>query len=65
MNENRSEQDGRVRLGDVVFWVRSIGPGNVKDRVPMYYLGRLLQHSNEGERGDVRGRPIFLGMPSF
>ena len=31
----------QLRSGDIIFWIRSTGPDGVKDRVPMYYKGRV------------------------
>lgn len=51
----------QLRHGDIVFWVRSVGPGDTKDRVPMYYKGRC-QRADEGIVGyDIRARPVTLG----
>lgn len=58
-------KDRKPRDGDIVFWVRSVGPGDSKDRVPMYYKGRCRDHS-EGEVGfDIRARPVTLGLGPY
>ena len=54
----------KLRLNDVVYWVRSSGLGG-KDRVPMYYKGRC-DRSDEGQRGyDIKGRPVSLGEGDY
>lgn len=53
------------KLNQVVYWVRSRGPGNVKDRVPMYYRG-LCRRADEGIVGeDIRVRPVWLGKGAY
>jgi hypothetical protein len=54
----------KLRLDDVIYWVRSIGPDG-KDRVPMFYKGRC-DRSDEGQRGfDIKGRPVELGPGEY
>jgi hypothetical protein len=49
------------KLNDVIYWVRSIGPGAAKDRVAMYFKGQKQRNDDEGIRGDVMARPVSLG----
>lgn len=42
-------------------WVRSIGPGDIRDLVRMTYKGRHRVNNDEGLRGDVMCRPSHLG----
>lgn len=54
-----------VRKGDLIYWVRSIGPGKKTDLVPMYFCGRLTRDTDEGARGDVKARPEKLGPGDY
>lgn len=49
----------------IIYWVRSMGPGPTKDRVPMYYKGQWARNCEDGQRGDVRARPVALGPGAF
>lgn len=54
----------RIKMNDVIYWVRSTGPGG-KDRVPMYYKGRWARDCEDGLKGDVKARPTHLGDGPF
>lgn len=54
-----------MKENTIIYWVRSTGPGNVKDRVPMYFKGRLSKNCQDGLRGDVKARPVSLGQGEF
>jgi hypothetical protein len=49
----------------IIYWVRSIAVGGVKDRVPVYLLGRHERHCQEGWAGDCKVRPVSLGPGEY
>jgi len=53
------------RVGGIIYWVRSMGPGDHKDLEPMYFVGRLTRNTDEGHRGDIRARPTRLGKGEY
>jgi RadC-like JAB domain len=58
------EETSKGALRSVIYWVRSRSSAG-KDRVPMYYCGRLTKDTDEGRRGDVRARPVRLGRGEY
>lgn len=50
-----------MRADTIIYWIRSIAAGGAKDRVPMYFKGRLGRDTDEGSRGDIQARPVSLG----
>ncbi len=52
-------------INDVIYWVRSWGPGDVKDRVPMYFKGTWKRDNENGLAGDVKARSVELGPGEF
>lgn len=57
---SRGRSSGSPTRERVIYWVASVGPGG-KERVPMYFKGRLTRDTDEGSRGDVKARPVRLG----
>jgi len=52
-------------MSKVIYWVRSIGPGDVKDRVPMRYKG-LCDRADEGLVGfDIKARSVEMGPGEY
>lgn len=49
----------------IIYWVQSVGPGDAKERVAMYFKGILTRNSDEGMRGDIRARPQHLGPGEY
>lgn len=58
------EETRPMQIDSVIYWLRSIGPDG-KDRVPMYFKGKLPRSGDEGRRGDIRARPISLGLGEY
>ncbi len=56
---------GYPEIGDVIYWERSVGPGDARDLVPVFFKGRLTRDTDEGMRGDVRARPKSLGPGEY
>jgi hypothetical protein len=53
-----------MAIDTIIYWVRSVGPGG-KDRVPVYFKGRWAHTCADGQRGDVKARPVKLGVGQF
>lgn len=56
---------GLPKMNDVIYWIRSEGPGDKRDLVRMYFKGRLTRATDEGRRGDIKARHTDMGPGDY
>lgn len=55
----------RLKINQIIYWVRSVYAGGEKDLVPVYYKERCYR-ADEGEVGyDIKARPVSLGEGDY
>jgi hypothetical protein len=64
-NATTAPRYGLPKMNDIIYWIRSEGPGSKRDLVRVYFKGRLTRDSDEGRRGDVKARPTELGSGDY